>query len=455
MGVDDALWATLLAHMDERVLITVVGPDIPVAGAGDSQQTFTGLIGQSLAETYHLSMPAGEISMGLAVAEFIRKYGRDEVDTLYEVINRIIKKLDPEPGEALRNLAAIGDLRWFVSTTPDHLLAQALNDVRFNGESMTREIYFSPQQSTSEVDRNELAASSDDTVVLSLFGQASTLPTFAIHEADELEWLHALLTQPAGLPHWLQSSLKQDPLLFIGCEIHDWLGRFLLRMESSTRLLDERKQFFFVSSPSCNEASLSNFFSTYCRKNQVQQISMEPTDFIAELRARWDADHKKPDNDDGDPEITSTIFISYMREDIDAARRLADAITRIGGDVWLDERRLRSGDSWEHDILNAIRRRVLLFIPVISANTERAGRGYVFHEWNEAVEMSASMPPGRRFIIPVMVDPSGQADPDNYQRVPDKFREVNFGRAPSGQPDQELLTRLTEEIRAIRGGEPA
>ena len=33
----------------------------------------------------------------------------------------------------------------------------------------------------------------------------------------------------------------------------------------------------------------------------------------------------------------TTIFISYMREDADAARRLYDAITTFGGDVWMDE----------------------------------------------------------------------------------------------------------------------
>ena len=37
-------------------------------------------------------------------------------------------------------------------------------------------------------------------------------------------------------------------MLFIGCEIPDWIGRFLLRMSSNERLSAERKQFFFVGS---------------------------------------------------------------------------------------------------------------------------------------------------------------------------------------------------------------
>ena len=59
---------------------------------------------------------------------------------MYRVINDIIGKLDPVPGDALRDLAAITDLRLFVSTTPDRLLAKAVNEVRFQGKSATREL---------------------------------------------------------------------------------------------------------------------------------------------------------------------------------------------------------------------------------------------------------------------------------------------------------------------------
>ena len=36
-------------------------------------------------------------------------------------------------------------------------------------------------------------------------------------------------------------------MLFIGCEIPDWVGRFLLRMSNKSRLLAGRKQFFVFS----------------------------------------------------------------------------------------------------------------------------------------------------------------------------------------------------------------
>ena len=454
MGMNDDFWDDLLSHIRQQVLVPVVGPDLAVVNVGNAEQTFTTLIGQRLAERYHLTVSPGMTTMDEAVAAFLRERGQDEVERLYRVINDIIVELDPAPGDALRNLAAIDDLRLFVSTTPDRLLAKAVNEVRFQGGHPTRELAFSPNQSTSEQSRNSQPAATTDTVVLNLFGQAASTPQYAIHEEDRLEWLHALLSDTASLPDWLAYPLKHQPMLFIGCEIPDWLGRFLLRMSSDTRLSLERNQFFFAGCSTSREPSLSNFFATYCRKTLVQQLEMEPAAFIAELRARWEeqstrrpraaVDTTRPSAPDA-----PTIFISYMREDADAARRVCGAITSLGGDVWLDERRISPGDAWEQEVLTRIRRTIRLFVPIISANTERAEEGYVFREWTEAVDRSRSIP-SRRFIVPVVIDEDYGGDPSRYLQIPEDFRRLQFGRAPRGDPDAGLLTMLTTEIRAMR-----
>jgi hypothetical protein len=88
-------------------------------------------------------------TMGEAVAAFLRERGHDHLERLYRVINDIMMDLDPAPGDALRNLAAIDDLRLFVNTTPDRLLAEAVNQVRFQGEPKTRELSFSPNKSAA------------------------------------------------------------------------------------------------------------------------------------------------------------------------------------------------------------------------------------------------------------------------------------------------------------------
>jgi len=137
------------------------------------------------------------------VAAFLQERGPDELERLYRVINDIITDLDPAPGDSLRDLATINDLRLFVSTTPTDCSPRPVNEVRFKGSPRTRELSFSPNQSTSEQSQNAEPAEKTDTVILNLFGQAASTPQYAIHDEDRLEWLHALLTDAASLPEWL------------------------------------------------------------------------------------------------------------------------------------------------------------------------------------------------------------------------------------------------------------
>ena len=244
----------------------------------------------------------------------------------------------------------------FVSTTPDRVLAKAINEVRFRGRPMTRKLSFSPNQSTSEQSRNAEPASPTDTVVLKL-RQAASTPQYAIHEEDRLEWMHALLSDRASLPDWASYQLKEHPLLYIGCEIPDWLGRFLLRMSSNSRLSMERIPFFWpvaqrhgsrrcrASSPRI--AARLSFSSGHGTCRVCRGIARALAETGQREPPEVDVCRRCPAAD------TPTIFISYMREDADAARRVCDAITSLGGDVWLDERRLSPGDAWEREILTA------------------------------------------------------------------------------------------------------
>jgi len=452
VGGDDDFWDDLLDYVLDQELVTVVGPDVTVVKVGNAEQTLNSLIGQRLAERYPLTVSPG-MTMDEAVAVFLQDRGRAEVELrLYRAISNIIRDLDPAPGDALRNLAAITDLRLFVSTTPDGLLVKAVNEVR--SQARVRELTASSHRPTSEQPSDEPEPAATDTVVLRLFGRAASTRQYAIHEEDRLEWLHALLRDEASLPDWLAYQLRSQPMLFVGCEMRDWIGRFLLRMSSNTRLALGGKQFFFVGSATSYEPSLSSFFATYCRKSQVQHLEMAPDKFVAELRARWEQQTaerpRAPDGPARPPASAApTIFISYMREDADAARRVCDAITSIGGDVWLDERRLRPGDAWEREILTRIRRTIKLFVPIISANTERTEEGYVFREWTEAVNRSHAIP-SRRFIVPVVIDDDYDGDASRFRQIPDDFGRLHFGRAPGGDPDAELLTMLTAEISAMR-----
>jgi hypothetical protein len=151
-------------------------------------------------------------------------------------------------------------------------------------------------------------------------------------------------------------------------------------------------------------------------------------------------------------EDRGSIFISYGRENLAAVERLHGAITSLGGDAWFDRDELSAGDYWEKKILPQIRRDVRLFVPVISDRTALKGEGYVFREWREALDRSKKIV-GRKFIVPIVIDSDYQGDISRYETLIDEFpafEELNFGRAPGGEPDDALRGTLINEIRAMR-----
>ena len=170
-------------------------------------------------------------------------------------------------------------------------------------------------------------------------------------------------------------------------------------MTSRNRLSLTNKPFFIVGESIARYPGLTAFYRTFAASARVQVLEEDPVAFVGELHARWVKSRPAPVAA-GRPPLTAAsehrkggIFISYVREDADAARRLCEALTTIGGDVWLDEQRLQPGYLWEEKILTSIRRDVGLFLPMISKHTEERDEGYNFKEWREAVERAKGIPP--------------------------------------------------------------
>ena len=450
MPATEDFWGNILGHLRERVLVAVVGPELLTVADGGRVVTLSRLLGEQFARHHKMPVDWSDRSgLNDAVSAYFRKEGWGKEIEQYRIVNDLLIATKPAPSEALLRLASINDLRLFVSTTFDSLMTEALAKVP--GRKL-RELWFSPNQSTDGHLRNAFPPESDETVVLKLFGRASSLPQYALHEEDQLEWLYAFLTDTAHLPGWLRSQLWDSPTLFVGCRIPDWLGRFLVRMASRNRLSMASKQFFIVGDSVSWEPELAGFFSTYCGGTRVQVVEMNAASFVAELHQRWRAQHK--DDTVPPPATPRGIFLSYAHEDSVAARRLSEAITRMGGDVWLDEQRLQAGDPWDEEILRGIRRGVRLFVPLISKHTERREEGYVFKEWGEALKRADGIV-GRRFIVPVVIDADYDGNPERYQKLQTDLRRFQFGHAPDGEPTEALTKTLIEEIRAMHAQEVA
>jgi TolB-like protein len=131
------------------------------------------------------------------------------------------------------------------------------------------------------------------------------------------------------------------------------------------------------------------------------------------------------------------VFLSYAKEDAAAAAKICAALRASGIEVWFDQSELRGGDAWD----SAIRRQIktcALVIPVISANTQGRAEGYFRLEWKLAVDRSHLMSHDRPFLVPVVIDQT----PEEDERVPDKFRDVQWSRLLGGETPPAFSARV-------------
>ncbi|MBI2813208.1 MAG: TIR domain-containing protein [Opitutae bacterium] len=151
------------------------------------------------------------------------------------------------------------------------------------------------------------------------------------------------------------------------------------------------------------------------------------------------------------------VFLSYASQDAEAAKRIADALRAAGVEVWFDaEGGLEHGDEWDAKIRRQIKECVL-FIAVISANTQAREEGYFRIEWDLAAERARGIASGVAFILPVVIDDTKES----FALVPDRFRAVQWTKLRGGELTPEIKARFlklwSHRTGALKheSGEPA
>ena len=134
---------------------------------------------------------------------------------------------------------------------------------------------------------------------------------------------------------------------------------------------------------------------------------------------------------------TGAVFLSYASEDAEAAQGICEALRSGGIEVWFDQSELRGGDAWDQSIRRQIKN-CALFIPVVSRHTHERAEGYFRLEWKLAVDRSHLIMGNKAFLVPVVIDDTG----DDDENVPDKFREVQWTRLPGGQAPPAFAERI-------------
>jgi hypothetical protein len=451
--MSEDFWNILLDAIEKGGVIPVVGGDLlRVVGCDGIERQFSQCIAETLAVGLGTNNAPVDLQ-GLLAAEL--RSGREEDELVREMAaahRRALEQADPP--EALRLLAGITDFSLFLSTTTDGLLARAISQERGLAPAVgAAKIFDSIDLAPELAWASGAVAPPRQPAIYHFFGRIEPEPTFALNEEDLLEFLFHL-QDPDRRPKRLFDRLMQSHVLLIGNSFPDWLARFVVRMLRGRRL-SERATTRLALADECTrgrqDAALVLFLKRFSRLTTIFEEG-GAREFVAELHRRWMARQvaagpkaSATERYEAEEMVEGAIFISYAREDGAAAQALHEGLASAKFDVWFDRRRLKGGDPFEDKIARHIRQ-CDLFVPIVSEHTNSRGEGFVFKEWNWALERAAGIQHGN-FIFPVIVD---DLSDDQIAGVAEKFRKMDYRHAPEGAPNQDLVESFRQNIREIR-----
>jgi hypothetical protein len=451
----DDNWYSLIEEMHRRTVIPIIGSallEIP-DGKGEGMQLYEAVARELRVRYGHPpDAPFGSWCLHDCIAELLAG-SQLNVDKLRRATASSLATLTadcplPQP---LKDLAAIDAFDLYVSLTCDKLLFRSLHKQDPQAESFAFGI-----RSDTNSRPLDIPVRPRGKISYQLFGSSDNLLDFAIHEGDVLEYLFRLQSEQTRSIKILLGRLRSSNLLFIGCRFPDWLGRSLLRIVNDEPLPSKSTQEFMTEWE--GDRNLSTFVSRFSPNSLV--FPGTPAEFVRELSRRWLAAHSSPNapaaaRPAAPPPVGDgpLIFVSYASENQAAARRIADRLLELGaGDVWLDKKKLKSGDDWSANIDEAIRS-CDYFMPLLSTEADARRQGVFWEEWVKALKHAEQV--ADAFLLPTLID-TDQAARQSYQRIgrqlgTDRFWTLHLTNAPAGVLDATAEDDLRERIATVRG----
>ena len=444
----DEFWEDLLANIEERRVIPIVGPELLTFERDGARTGFNRLVAEKLTEKLRIAPDRLPPGFGLNEVMCAHLAARGRREDVYPKIRAIVREMPLEPPEALRKLARIDAFDLFVSLSCDSLMVDAVNQERFGGQARAEHLAYSP---TKAQDLPAERARLQNPVVYSLFGKLSVAPDYVVSDEDILEFMCALQSD-ARRPHLLFDELHNNNLLIIGCAFPDWLARFFIRISKSRQLSAQRGESeILVDRMAGADPNLVLFLESFSYATKIA-----PTDaagFVDELEGRWLARHPRAARAAAraEPPLAlqdmppGAVFVSYAKEDLAAVQALQRSFEALGIDVWFDKDRLEAGDLYDQKIKRNIRS-CSYFMPVISRTTVRRLEGYFRREWRLADERTMGIADGVPFILPIVVDDT----PEYGGSVPESFQKAQWTRLAEGIMTPEFEARLVRLVREAR-----
>jgi hypothetical protein len=441
---DSKQWSKLLQSIAKGVVIPIVGRDLLRVEIDGQSQLLYEYLAQRLARELEVDDCGPCSSLDQVVASYLnasRRNSRDDVNIkTFEILGEIQGQVGvPEP---LQKLASIEPFRLFVSTTVDSLLARA---VALPADHV---FAYAPNSTLCDVPRDY--ARSPNRIVFHLFGKISGIPDSALIDEETLEFIWKLHEESmSGRLANLFDELRTKRLLLIGNAHPDWLARFFVRLNRRERLYagNEARE-FVADGVVVADAHLRDFLENFSPQTKSFGVA-NPIEFVDQLAEKWASFGEKPAANEVQASVIMkkppAVFVSYASQDVESVERLQTSLGNAGLDVWFDKGRLGSGDPWwpviEQNIATCD-----VFVPVISANTNKRDEGIFIREWNRALERLRDMDRATaRLIHPVIIDET----PENAVSF-SGFREFHYSRATGGEAMPEFVKTLTDIVRDRR-----
>ena len=278
---DEDAWDDLLNFIEERRVIPIIGPDLLRVQTDRGLRPLYEYLAEKLAARLSVdpSVLPQPLTLNDVTCAYLGQRGRRE--EVYTRLRSIMREVDFEPPQALRQLAQITDFDLFVTTTFDPLLERAVNLERYGGQPMAEVIAYAPNRVADlPGERGQLARA----VVYHMLGRLSASPTYVVSDEDMLEFICALQSEHLT-PEKLFHELEHSHLLLIGSDFSNWLARLFLRMTKRKRLSDPRDVGEILADDHTMQDDRLLAF--------LQQVSVRTRvyggaeSFVADLHARW------------------------------------------------------------------------------------------------------------------------------------------------------------------------
>jgi len=199
---------------------------------------------------------------------------------------------------------------------------------------------------------------------------------------------------PNNIANLLKDFFKTRDLIMIGYSVSDM---------DVQRCIDQNENtLIYINPKPLNNQLLLSLASNYKYPKQIVGRDGEFDVFMNKLyEAIFNKKVKLESLGKGTTKMPQ-VFISYARQDADAARKINEDLKRRGVDTWFDEESLLPGQNWRTAIKKAIKDS-RFFLALLSSNSVTK-KGFVNKELREALELLDEFPESAIFIIPVRLN---------------------------------------------------